>query len=159
MSLSQAAFFLCCLIAVWGSSYAQEQDPSLVWVTTAQSPQYFAVLVKNMDTSVAWYRNVFGVQTIGGSEAEDGSWGIENLKNDFLLIELIRDDRAKEVDRAQGFFKVGFQVPDVELVADRIKNTTGERPRVLNFEEYGVRIIQFRDPDGNIIQLSSRLAR
>ena len=81
------------------------------------------------------------------------------MKNDFLFVELIRDDRAQVVDRAQGFFKVGFQVADVAEVADRIASATGERPRVLDFEQYSVRIIQFRDPDGNRIQLSSPLAQ
>lgn len=145
--------------AVFGSpSSAAAQDSSEVWVPAAQNVHYFAVRVEDVDRAAAWYKEVFGVRSIGGSEAADGAWQIENLMNDFLHVEIIRDDRARVVERARGFFKVGFRVPDVEQVADRIGTATGERPRVLRFEEHGVRIIQFRDPDGNTIQLSSALA-
>ena len=82
---------------------------------------------------------------------------IENLRNEQLFVELIRDDRAQEVDRALGFRKVGFYVPDVEVVANRAERATGERPRVVEFEEFGQRILQIRDPDGNIIQLVTQL--
>ena len=133
------------------------QAPPEPWVTDIGAPQYFAVFVEDVDRSVAWYRTVFGLDELGGSVAEDGSWRIENLGNEQLLVELIRDDRAQAVDRAYGFRKVGFQVPDVEAVADRVARATGERPRVLDFPRFGLRIIQIRDPDGNIIQLSSSL--
>lgn len=136
---------------------AVAQDTSDVWVTDIGAPQFVAVLVEDVDRSVAWYRTVFGLQERGGSAAEDGSWRIENLENDRLFVEIIRDDRAQEVERARGFRKVGFQVPDVAVVADRVARATGERPRVLDFDRFGVRIIQLRDPDGNIIQLSSPL--
>lgn len=133
------------------------QDSSDVWVKSIGAPHYFAVLVEDVDRSLAWYRTVFGLDELGGSVAEDGSWRIENLRNEQLLVEIIRDDRAQEVDRARGFRKVGFQVPDVEVVADRVAAATGERPRVLEFARFGLRIIQIRDPDGNIIQLASPL--
>jgi hypothetical protein len=51
------------------------------WVEKIRSPQYFAVCVGDVDASVNWYRLVFGLKNLGGSEAEDGSWRIENLGN------------------------------------------------------------------------------
>ncbi len=74
-------------------------------------------------------------------------------------MEIIRDSRAQRVDRALGFRKVGFHVPDVEEVAKRIARATGERPRIVEFEQLNQRILQLRDPDGNIIQLLSSLKR
>lgn len=112
-----------------------------------------------MDRSVAWYGTVFDLRPAGGSKAEDGSWRIENLRNDRLFVEIVRDDRAQKVDFGRGFDKVGFQVPDVTVVADRAAEATGERPRVLDFEQFEVRIVQLKDPDGNTIQLSSPLKR
>lgn len=53
--------------------------------------------------------------------------------------------------------KVGFYVPDVRVIADPVERAAGERPRVLDFERFGVRLIQIRDPDGTIIQLFSLL--
>lgn len=133
------------------------QDAGPVWANSIGSPQYFAVLVTDVDRSAEWYRTAFGLSDAGGSQADDGSWQIVNLRNSNLFVELIRDDRAQEVDRAKGFFKVGFQVPDVREVADAVERATGERPRVLEFTEFGVRILQIHDPDGNTIQLASPL--
>lgn len=143
------------LVSALFSLEAAAQDPSDVWVADIGAPQYFAVLVEDVDRSVEWYCRVFGLRSMGGSVAEDGSWRIENLSNERLLVEIIRDDRAAEVERALGFRKVGFGVPDVEAVADRIGRITGARPRVLDFARYGVRILQIQDPDGNVVQLSS----
>lgn len=150
----------CCMVAVGAlltSRAASAQTPPEPWVTEIGAPQYFAVFVEDLERSVAWYRTVFGLEQLGGSMAEDGSWRIENLGSERLLVELIRDSRAREVDRPRGFRKVGFQVPDVETVADRVARATGERPRILDFPRFGLRIIQIRDPDGNIVQLSSSL--
>jgi hypothetical protein len=40
-------------------------------------------------------------------------------------------------------------VPDVDAVADRVEAATGECPRVLEFPETGLRIVQIRDSDGS----------
>lgn len=133
------------------------QDSKGVWVNEIGAPQYFAVMVRDVSRSVDWYRTAFGLSEVGGSEAEDMSWEIVNLRNQHLFVEIIRDDRAREVDRARGLFKVGFRVPDVRVVADAVARATGERPRVSEFQRYGVRVIQLRDPDGNRIQLASSL--
>lgn len=147
------------IIVLLSHQGAVAQDSSDVWVRDIGAPQYFAVLVEDVDRSVEWYSSVFGLQELGGSAAQDGSWRIENLKNERLFVEIIRDDRAVAVERPRGFRKVGFEVPDVEAVADRVARTGRERPRVLDFDQYGVRIIQISDPDGNIIQLSSPITR
>lgn len=133
------------------------QDAGPAWANAIGAPQYFAVLVTDLDHSREWYRRAFGLSDAGGSRADDGSWEIVNLRNSNLSVELIRDDRAQEVERAKGFFKVGFQVPDVRAVARAVEGATGVRPRVVESTESGVRIIQIHDPDGNTIQLASPL--
>lgn len=151
-----------CLLAILSivvCRSAVAQDSSDVWVKEIGDPQYFAVLVQDVDKAVEWYCTALGLHELDGSRADDGSWRIVNLTSEHLLVEIIRDDRARDVDRARGFFKVGFRVPDVEAVADRVFRATGERPRVIDFVHHRIRILQLRDPDGNIIQLSSRLRR
>lgn len=149
---------LVVLIVLGVGSVVAQESPE-VWVETIQMPQYFALYVEDVDRSVAWYREVFGLRPLGGSAADDGSWRIENLGNKHLLVEVIRDGRAEEVDRALGFRKVGFHVPDVKKVAERIARATGERPRVVEFEELNQQLLQIRDPDGNTIQLLSALKK
>ena len=134
-----------------------EIPPAETWVSKIKSPQYFAVSVEDVDRSVDWYSKTFGLRELGGSRADDDRWRIANLANDELFVEIIRDNRDAVVERARGFAKVGFRVPDVEDVADRVEAALGERPSVHDFPEHGIRLIQIRDPDGNVIQLSSAL--
>ena len=135
-----------------GTTFAAES-----WVGRIQAPQYFAVSVEDVDGSVDWYCKAFGLRKLDDSRAEDGKWRIVNLANDDLFVEIIRDNRDSAADRARGFAKVGFGVPDVNAVADRAKVIFGSRPKVLEFPEHGIRILQLRDPEGNIVQLSSTL--
>jgi catechol 2,3-dioxygenase-like lactoylglutathione lyase family enzyme len=145
------------ILIVFGGGGVVAQESPDVWIEAIGTPQYFALYVNDVDRSVDWYRTVFGLRLLGGSAADDGSWRIENLGSKQLLVEIIRDSRAQGVDRALGFRKVGFYVPDVEEVAERIARATGERPRVVDFEQLNQRILQLRDPNGNIIQLLSSL--
>jgi predicted enzyme related to lactoylglutathione lyase len=156
-TLSRATLIAVVLAFSGGRTVAQESPE--VWVDAIGVPQYFAIYVKDVDKSVAWYCTVFGLAKMGGSVAEDGSWRIENLGNEQLSVEIIYDSRAQEVERALGFRKVGFHVRDVEEVAEKVERATGERPRVVDFEQLGQRILQIRDPDGNTIQLFSVLEK
>jgi len=145
----------------WASAQtgSREGEPPSgeAWIPEIRSPQFFAVRVEEVDRSVDWYCKTFGLRKLDGSGADDGSWEIANLMNDDLFVEIIRDDRATVAERARGFAKVGFRVPDVDVVADRVAEALGRRPRVLDFPQHGVRILQLRDPDENVIQLSSPL--
>lgn len=132
------------------------EEPSS-WVAEVRGPQYFAVRVADVDKSTDWYCTTFGLEKLDDTEADDGSWRIVNLHGKGLSVELIRDARAQRVDRAQGFFKVGFQVADVGTVADRVERATKKRPRIVDDTRHGIHILQLKDPDGNTIQLSSPL--
>ena len=157
MNRARDLVLLSVLLLLIHNSLLVAQDAPAAWTEAIGAPQYFAVLVSDVSRSAEWYRTAFGLAEIGGSEAEDRSWRIVNLRNEQLFVEIIRDDRARDVERATGFFKVGFQVPDVRTVAERVAQATGERPRVLEFASYGLRVIQLRDPDGNVLQLASPL--
>ncbi len=133
--------------------------PPGVLAPTITGPQDFAVLVSDANRSAQWYQRAFGLRELDRSSADDGSWQIVNLTNDQLFVEVIRDNRAQPVARARGFVKVGFHVPDVDAVADAVERETGGRPPVLDSPRHGVRIVQIQDPDGNTIQLFSRLSR
>ncbi|MEM7481616.1 MAG: VOC family protein [Acidobacteriota bacterium] len=137
--------------------FAQAALASPPWVPEPNGKTYFAVIVENVDESVAWYQKAFGLEEVDRAEAEDKRWQIVNLKNGGLLVEIIRDNRATEVEKARGLFKVGFEVADVAAVADRVKEATGEELRVIPFPAHGVRLLQLKDPEGNVIQLFSAL--
>jgi catechol 2,3-dioxygenase-like lactoylglutathione lyase family enzyme len=137
---------------------ATAQDSLTAWVSGVRAPHYFAVRVADAEKSAAWYRLALGLRELDRSQAADGSWQIVNLTNAELFVEIIRDNRVSSSDAARGFAKVGFHVADVDVVAAKVGRATGTSPRVVEFAPHGVRIVQLRDPDGNIIQLFSPLA-
>jgi predicted enzyme related to lactoylglutathione lyase len=152
------------LILTVGTSLAQadEAKDARPWIDTVEAPQYFAVVVHDVDAAVAWYRRAFGLDQLSDESAEDDVWRIVNLSSGALFVEIIRDDRnriepGKRVPKNEfyGFAKVGFSVANVIAVADRVEAATGTRPRVLDFERFGIQLIQIKDPEGNTIQLSS----
>ena len=124
------------LAAPAAASGAPEEKP---WVEEIGERQYFAVSVSDMDRSAAWYECALGLTRLDDTSADDGRWRIVNLANDALFVELIWDRRAVDVERPRGFAKVGFEVPDVEKVADRVENAGLERPRVVEFQRHQVR--------------------
>ncbi len=144
------------MIGVFTATVA-ETDGAPPWVPTIGSQQYFAVSVEDVDAAAVWYETALGLSRKDDTTAENGAWRILNLVNERLHVEIIRDDRDAAVERARGIAKVGFAVPDVRVVAERVGEATGEKPRVLPFPAHGIRLVQLRDPDGNIVQLFSPL--
>lgn len=125
-------------------------------VGSIQAPQYMAVLTSDLEASIAWYEQAFGLTRRGGSIAADSSWQIANLVSGELHVEIIRDSRADSARRDIGLFKVGFDVHDLDAVVARMAERTDQEPGIIHFEPLGQRLIQVRDPDGNVIQISER---
>jgi predicted enzyme related to lactoylglutathione lyase len=142
------ALALCC-------AFAACTNVPTPWVNGIRSPQYFALYVEDVDRVAEWYCVVFGLEKLGGSEAEDGAWRIENLGSRRILVEIIRDSRAQSVERAHGFRKVGFYVTDLDAVAQRIEEAIGKEIQIFDFEELNQRFLQIHDPEGNTVQLFS----
>jgi|GEM_PF-947411 len=123
-----------------------------------EAPFYFAVKVANMERSTEWYQQVLGLEMLDETWIRNDSLGIVNLMNERLAVELIFDARSSSKGLTQGFFKVGFHVPNVGEIADRIERKTSSRPGIVNDEKRGIRILQLKDPDNNTIQLQSPLS-
>lgn len=144
------------LAAAVPTACAQEAQP---WVDSAAGPQYFAVRVDSLEQAIEWYSNVFGLEMAASAAADDGRWQITNLTNRFLQVELIRLSDSVRAERPLGLAKVGFHVDDVRAVAARVESATGVQPNVVDFLDLNQRILQLRDPEGNVIQLMSPLSR
>lgn len=145
------------LLGIFSSLTSAQDATSKAWVTSPMAPQYFAVSVEDIDRSVAWYKAVFGLKQLDDLKDPKGVWRIVNLASDSLFVELIWDSRRKGYSNGRGFFKVGFSVTDVGEIADKVGAASGEKPRVIDDERHKIRIVQLRDPDGNILQFASPL--
>ncbi len=145
------------LLVVLASPVAAADEAKPAIEPAAEGRQFFAVRVADVDAAIDWYTQLFGLELLNDTTADTGAWRIANLANQRLFVEVIRDDRAAEAARPLGIAKVGFDVADVEAIAALVMELTGDEPRVVDDTRHGQRLLQLRDPEGNVIQLSSPL--
>jgi uncharacterized glyoxalase superfamily protein PhnB len=114
-----------------------------------------ALTVRDLDASLAWYRDVVGF-TVDQEHAREGKRFAVSLKAGGVRILLSQDDGAKGLDRVKGE-GISLQITtaqDVDGLARRIK----ERGGVLATEPadaYGARVFRIVDPDGFKLAISS----
>lgn len=145
------------LLSLLACAATAQNTSTAPWVPSPSGPQYFAVGVEDIDRSLAWYKTAFGLKQLDDMKDAAGAWRIVNLSSDSLFVELIWDSRTGKEKNGRGFFKVGFSVADVRPIAERVGTATGEKPRIIDDEKHKIRIVQLRDPDGNILQFASPL--
>jgi uncharacterized glyoxalase superfamily protein PhnB len=139
---------------------ADTPDPG---IRTRGQPESFrarnlsaSLTVKDLQVSLAWYRDVVGF-TVGQQHEREGMLRAVTLKAGTVHILIGQDDGAKGLDRAkgQGFslqFTTGQNIDDI---AQRIKAHGG----VLDSEPadmpWGARMFRVTDPDGFKLVISS----
>ncbi len=114
---------------------------------------YFAIVVTDIDASLAWYESVLGLE-VSARVAESGRYEIVNLQGAGLFVELIKLEAA--ADRPDnvisGPFKVGLLVSDLDEFMARLPDSIAE-PEVISDTRNDLLLIQLRDPDNNTIQV------
>jgi uncharacterized glyoxalase superfamily protein PhnB len=114
-----------------------------------------SLTVKDLEKSLAWYRDVLGF-TVDQKYEREGKLRAVSLKAGAVRILIGQDDGAKGSDRVKG---EGFSLQittaqNVDDVATRIK----ERGGTLESEPadaWGARVFRLRDPDGFKFVISS----
>ena len=143
---------------------------------------HVAIGVRDMDRSVAFYRDVVGLDvTFDGVEEFRNADGEITLRRRGVYLRWDDDPHAPFVvldqpfDRERsgepkrigdlGFHHLGFWVDDVDVVAARARAADVEfflGPADSDTGEYGeppgspMRMLLLRDPDGNVVQFDQR---
>ena len=115
-----------------------------------------SLTVKDLQKSVAWYRDVFGF-TIDRRIERDGILRAVALKAGAIRILLNQDDGARGLDRAkgEGFSLQFITSQNVDEIANRIKTHGGSLETEPADMPWGVRSFRVRDPDGFKFAISS----
>lgn len=128
----------------------------------APSGAFVAIMVSNMDKSVNWYSNTFGMSVINKNTARDRGAKQANLERGKLHIELIQLNSAvskkqlfgNQPKEILGFVKFGFTVPDFGgWHKFLVKNKVRFRGNIIKDQITKKRIMIILDPDDNMIQL------
>jgi len=125
-------------------------------------PYFSAVIVRNVDSSAAWYQSVFNLRVQNRINDTERGFRVMILTSPSFLLELIENrswpdqksilaDRP-EGTRIQGFFKIGFTVPDMDVCLKRLAELRIVPERIYTDSETKKRNFLVTDPDGNLIQ-------
>jgi len=126
-------------------------------------PYFGAVIVNNIDSSVAWYSGVLNLQEYKRQEDTARGYKIVNLGNGKLLLELLELRSSiktatilKEEPAGtwiRGFMKIGFLVSDIDSIFSAYKKRGLDfRGSMIEDPVTGKKSFIVNDPDGNPIQ-------
>jgi uncharacterized glyoxalase superfamily protein PhnB len=115
-----------------------------------------SLTVKDLEASLAWYRDVVGFSVDQRHEREGILRSVSLRAGDVRLL-LNRDDGARGLDRIKG---EGFSLQitteqNVDEIAQRIKQAGGSVETEPADMPWGARVFRVRDPDGFKFAISS----
>lgn len=131
-------------------------------VTRAQPESFRAralnvsLTVKDLPTSLAWYRDVAGFTVERTYEREGTMAGAAMMAGDVRIL-LNQDDGARGTDRVkgEGFSMMLVTAQPVDDVAARIKSNGGTLESEPADMPWGSRMFRLKDPDGYRFAISS----
>lgn len=126
-------------------------------------PYFGAIIVENIDSSVAWYRNVLDLKIIKQQENSEAGYKIVNLGNDKMLLELLELRSSISVKTIietnpgkkwiNGIMKIGFKVDNIDsMYNDFKKMKLMFRGDIVTDPLTGKKMFILLDPDENYIQ-------
>ena len=108
-----------------------------------------SITVKDLQKSLAWYRDVLGLGVERAVE-RDGRPVFIAMKAGDVRIALNQDDGAKGWERIKGLgFSINISVTeDIDAIANRIKTSGGKLDSDPADAPWGARFFTLTDPDG-----------
>ncbi|WP_162558740.1 VOC family protein [Robertkochia solimangrovi] len=124
-----------------------------------------AIYVDDLERASEWYQDIFDVTSTNKiSYPELNNLNIEILNNEYLQFELVERDNSFSIYELEpdynirekplrGFYKLAFQVEDIEYLYEQIQAKQVE----IHFElttdsEFGIKTFIIRDPGNNLLQ-------
>lgn len=149
---------LLSVLILAGAFVTQAQDSAAF----KYEPYFSAVIVNNVDSSATWYQSLFDLKIKNRINDTPNGFRVMILESSTFLLELIENrswpDQKKlladkpEGTRIQGFFKIGFKVPDIDACLKRLTGLKIVPERIYTDAETKKRNFLINDPDGNLVQ-------
>lgn len=140
------------------------QDPQIAPEPLAVEPFFFALSVRDVEASSAWYARVLGFELVRALDLPERGTRIRILKKPGALVELVELVDAQPIAALEppierrfllhGAFKVGFRVDALEATTLRLERLgVPLRGEVVTDSDGSMRSVQIEDPDANVVQL------
>lgn len=115
-----------------------------------------SLTVKDVEASMAWYRDVLGF-TVAQKYEREGKLRAASLAAGTAKILISQDDGTKGLDRAKGD-GMSLQITtaqNIDVIAQRIKAAGGSLEADPVDTPFGTRVFRLKDPDGFKFVISS----
>ncbi len=143
--------------------------------TNEFQPRIFAATVSNVEASMDWYAWVLGFEKDTLAHFESSGITVGMLSQDDFFIELVGFDGSisktdldlpSPYSNLHGFFKMGFQVENIEALYNRLSsdnkiNIIAPLDALPPIEgiDWPEKYFLIQDPDGNYIQFFSKVSQ
>ena len=154
------------ILLVASCTFAQQSGPAPAF--NEPSGSFFALSVKDLNSTAAWYKQKLGFKEIKESASPDGKSRAIILDRDGIIVELIHHKQAVsgaavmkgyKTYLVHGIFKVGFIVDDVDHTLQRLKaNGVPIANGPYTDQAMHMRSFMIRDNEGNYIQFFSKVS-
>ena len=124
---------------------------------------FTAIIVDQIDTSIAWYSNLLGCKLVDHVQLEERGLRQGNLQCGNFQLELIQITSSisstevlaiTSAKRLEGFFKIGFIIDDFEYWIKRANDLeVSFNGDIVKQKDSHKRMAVLLDPDGNRVQL------
>lgn len=127
-------------------------------------PHQAALLVRNADTTQAWYTHCFGFAPVDSITIPESGLRIRILERGGFRLELLENETTVHPDSAlnlvpqyngfYGYYKLTFRTPDLEGLDAHLRALNVRYFFSLRKEETGGNeFLIVYDPDGNLVQI------
>ena len=114
--------------------------------------------VNNLDESVEFYKNFFGMQLLRKHDFPEGKFSLAFIgsgnEQDHTVIELTHNWDTSSYDLGNGYGHIAIEVDDAYKVCEEIKSKGGKVVREAGPMMHGTTVIAFiEDPNGYKVEL------
>lgn len=124
---------------------------------------FIAITTHDKSELAQWYKETFGMNSIKEFTSKDGSSSGIILRRDQFVVEIIkskeiRESKEQSPEVRRGLLKFGVYVnADLASLSECLLKEGVNAGRIFNDEELGEELLLVKDPEGNMIELISRL--
>jgi len=116
--------------------------------------------VGNLEKSIAFYRDVLGMELLRRKDFPDGRFTLAYLgygpESDNTVLELTHNWDTEDYDLGEGYGHIAIGVDDVYGACERIRDAGGRVVREPGPMKHGSTVLAFvEDPDGYKVELLS----
>lgn len=157
------------MVLICFNTYGQKKERTNCLSNISLEPSFIAFTTHKNSGLGDWYQNTFGLEIVKEFTFTDGSATGILMKKDEFVVEifyrndvLIKSDLMPDSNAEQwsGFMKFGFYTnTNLIQLKECLNSKTIHAGRIFRDDNLGVDLLQVLDPEGNVLEIISRVKK